>query len=85
MAERLTADATRALLERVAKDMTNARIAELTGIERVNTVTEWRSAGMPSNLASLLVLRLMQEKRKAQADIARALLDLENVLDKFRL
>tara|TARA_R110000868_G_scaffold102049_5_gene280984 strand:- start:2618 stop:2875 length:258 start_codon:yes stop_codon:yes gene_type:complete len=85
MADRLTADATRALIERVAKDLPNVRIAELTGIDRANTVTEWKSAGMPTNLAALLVLRLMDEKRREQAALARSLADLENVRQKFKL
>lgn len=82
MADKLTAKATAALIERVAPDMSNKQLARLSGTAQANTVTRWKRDGMPREKAALLVHRLALD---TQAEAARKVLQLTDVIREFGL
>lgn len=82
MADKLTAEATAALIERVAPGRSNKELARLAGTAQANTVTRWKRDGMPREKAALLVHRLALE---TQAEAARKVLQLTEVIREYRL
>jgi|GEM_PF-3042939 len=82
MADRLTEDDTRKLLDQVAPDMSNKEIARLAGGASAQSVTNWKRTGMPKAAAALLVHRLINRK---QVEAARSVLDMQALLQQLQL
>ncbi len=64
MADRLTSEATKALLDQAAKGLSNASIAQHAGAKHTNTITDWKRKGMPKLNARLLILSLREEAER---------------------
>lgn len=82
---RLSPQETAAFLERACKDLSTAEIAALAGTERLQTVSDWRTQGLPADTAELILHRLLARRARAAAAFAAETANLARLMGQFRL
>lgn len=82
---RLNPQETDAFLDRACKGLAAADIAALAGIERANTVSDWRREGMPADAAELILWRILERRRQAAEAFATETENLRRLMAQFRL